>query len=211
MFEFTKKSKKIIELSSQNEGKRMNSEVLGPEHIMISLLKDDDSVASRILKNLGVNFEKVIVLLERSLKPSINAGNSGKLPVNQGFKNIVELSRDEAKNLKNSYVGTEHLLLAVFKDGTCGALDELKKGGINYEIVKDEILRVLGIRSVPKTVPVKNETKTSPLEEFATDLTALAVAGQLDPVIGRDVEISRVIRILSRKRKTIRFLSEKPV
>ncbi len=201
MFEFTKKSKKIIELSSQNEGKRMNSEVLGPEHIMISLLKDDDSVASRILKNLGVNFERVILLLERSLKPSMNTVEIGKIPVNQGFKNVIELSREEAKNLKNSYIGTEHILLAVFKDGSCGGLSELEKGGITYDIVKEEILRVLGIRSIPKTLPAKSETKTSSLEEFATDLTALASAGQLDPVIGRDVEISRVIRILSRKRK----------
>jgi len=201
MFEFTKKSKKIIELSSQNEGKRMNSDVLGPEHIMISLLKDDDSVASRILKNLGVNFEKVIVLLERSLKPSMSPINPGKIPVNNGFKNIIELSREEAKNLKNSYIGTEHILLAIFKDGSCGGLSELEKGGITYDVVKDEILRVLGIRSVPKTLPVKTEAKATPLEEFATDLTALAAAGQLDPVIGRDIEISRVIRILSRKRK----------
>jgi len=201
MFEFTKKSKKIIELSSQSEGKRMNSDVLGPEHIMISLLKDDDSVASRILKNLGVNFEKVIVLLEKSLKPSLNAINPGKIPVNQAFKNIIEISREEAKNLKNSYIGTEHILLAIFKDGSCGGLSELEKGGITYDIVKDEILRVLGIRTLPKTLPAKNEAKTTSLEEFATDLTALAAAGQLDPVIGRDTEISRVIRILSRKRK----------
>lgn len=201
MFEFTKKSKKIIELSSQNEGRRMNSEVLGPEHIMISLLKDDDSVASRILKNLGVNFEKVITLLEKSLKPSMSPVNPGKIPVNQGFKNIIDISREEAKNLKNSYIGTEHILLAVFKDGSCGGISELEKGGINYDIVKEEILRVLGIRSTPKTLPIKNEVKPSTLEEFATDITALAAAGLLDPVIGRDSEISRVIRILSRKRK----------
>jgi ATP-dependent Clp protease ATP-binding subunit ClpC len=106
MFEFTKKSKKIIELSSQNEGKRLNSDILGPEHIMISLLKDDDSVASRILKNLGVNFEKTITLLERSVKPSAGSAPAAKLPVNQGFKNVVELSREEARNLKNSYIGT---------------------------------------------------------------------------------------------------------
>jgi len=201
MFEFTKKSKKIIELSSQSEGKRINSDVLGPEHIMISLLKDDDSVASRILKNLGVNFEKVIVLLERNLKHSMNPANPGKIPVNQSFKNVIELSREEAKSLKNSYIGTEHILLAVFKEGSCGGLPELEKGGITYQVVRDEILRVLGIRPVPKTLPAKNEAKPTALEEFSTDLTALAAAGQLDPVIGRELEISRVIRILSRKRK----------
>ena len=201
MFEFTKKSKKIIELITQDEGRRLNSAVLGPEHIMIALLKDDDSVASRILKNLNVNFEKLIILLERSIKPSSNQVQEWKIPVNQGFKNVVEISRTEAKLLKNSYIGTEHILLAVFKEGSCNCLEELKKSGITYDILKDEIIRVLGLRSTSKTVSVKNESKISSLEEFATDLTSLAAEGKLDPVIGRETEISRVIRILSRKRK----------
>ena len=73
MFEFTKKSRKIIEISAQNEGKRLNSEVLGPAHILIALLKDDDSVAARIMKNLGINFEKVIFLLEKGIKTGTGA------------------------------------------------------------------------------------------------------------------------------------------
>ena len=201
MFEFTKKSKKIIELSAQNEGRRLNSDILGPEHIMISLLKDDDSVASRILKNLNVNFEKLIILLERSLKPSANQFPEWKIPVNHGFKRVVEISREEAKILKNSYIGTEHILLAIFKESSCSCLQELKGSGITYEVVKDEIIRTLGLRSIPKTLSIKSESKISSLEEFATDLTSLAAEGKLDPVIGRETEISRVIRILSRKRK----------
>ena len=201
MFEFTKKSKKIIELSAQNEGRRLNSDILGPEHIMLSLLKDDDSVASRILKNLNVNFENLILLIEKNLKPAQNQLPELKIPINHRFKNVVEISRVEAKILKNSYVGTEHILLAIFKDGSCNCLEELRKGGITYDVVKEEIIRVLGLRSTPKTIPIKNEFKTSSLEEFATDLTNLAADGQLDPVIGREAEISRVIRILSRKRK----------
>ncbi|MCL2154498.1 MAG: ATP-dependent Clp protease ATP-binding subunit [Leptospirales bacterium] len=201
MFEFTKKSKKIIELSAQNEGRRLNSDILGPEHIMISLLKDDDSVASRILKNLNVNFEKLIILLERSLKPSANQFPEWKIPVNHGFKRVVEISREEAKILKNSYIGTEHILLAIFKESSCSCLQELKGSGITYDVVKDEIIRVLGLRSIPKTLSIKSESKISSLEEFATDLTSLAAEGKLDPVIGRETEISRVIRILSRKRK----------
>ncbi|MCL1833837.1 MAG: ATP-dependent Clp protease ATP-binding subunit [Leptospirales bacterium] len=201
MFEFTKKSKKIIELSAQNEGRRLNSEALGPEHIMISLLKDEDSVASRILKNLNINFEKIIILIEKNLPQSANKIPEWKIPVNHGFRNVVEISREEAKSLKNSYVGTEHLLLAIFKEGTCRSLKELKDSGITYDIVKDEIIRVLGLRSAPKPLPAKSESKTSALEEFATDLTSLAAEGKLDPVIGRESEISRVIRILSRKRK----------
>ncbi|MCL1864642.1 MAG: ATP-dependent Clp protease ATP-binding subunit [Spirochaetes bacterium] len=201
MFEFTKKSKKIIELSAQNEGRRLNSGILGPEHIMLSLLKDDDSVASRILKNLNINFENLIFLLEKNLTQSANKIQEWKIPVNHGFRNVVEISREEAKILKNSYIGTEHILLAVFKDGSCSGLEELKERGITYNVIKEEIVRVLGLRSTPKSISIKTESKTSSLEEFATDLTALAAEGKLDPVIGREAEIARVIRILSRKRK----------
>jgi ATP-dependent Clp protease ATP-binding subunit ClpC len=201
MFEFTKKSRKILEISSQNEGRRLNSEALGPEHIFISLLKDDDSVAARILRNLSVNFEKILFVIEKNLRVSSNTITLGKIPISQSFKKIIELSRDEARALKNSYIGTEHLLLAIFKEGTCLGLADLAKGGINYDIIRDEILRVLGVRPGVKAAPVKTEQKPSAVEEFAIDLTAQAASGLLDPVIGRDLEISRVIRILSRKRK----------
>ncbi len=201
MFEFTKKSKKIIEISSQNEGKRLNSDLLGPEHIMLSLMKDEDSVAARILKNLGINFDNVIVIIERAINPGSNTVSEGRIPVSPSFKRVIEISRDEAKELKNSYIGTEHLLLSVFKEGSCGGLPELEKGGIAYESVKDEILRVLGMKSGTRPAGVKGEHKATPLEDFTVDLTAMASQGLLDPVIGRDIEISRVIRILSRKRK----------
>lgn len=201
MFEFTKKSRKILEISSQNEGRRLNSEALGPEHIFISLLKDDDSVAARILRNLSVNFEKILFVIEKNLRVSSNTITLGKIPITQSFKKIIELSRDEARSLKNSYIGTEHLLLAIFREGSCLGLADLAKSGITYDIVRDEILRVLGVRPGAKAAPVKNEQKPSAVEEFAVDLTAQAASGLLDPVIGRDREISRVIRILSRKRK----------
>ena len=201
MFEFTKKSKKIIEISSQNEGKRLNSDVLGPEHIILSLMKDEDSVAARILKNLGINFDNVIIIIERSITPGSNTVSEGRIPVSPAFKKVIEISKEEAKELKNSYIGTEHLLLSVFKEGSCGGLAELEKGGIAYESVKEEILRVLGMKSGAKPSGVKGEHKVSPLEDFTVDLTAMASQGLLDPVIGRDIEISRVIRILSRKRK----------
>lgn len=201
MFEFTKKSRKILEVSSQNEGRRLNSEALGPEHIFISLLKDDDSVAARILRNLSVNFEKILFVIEKNLRVSSNTITLGKIPITVSFKKIIELSRDEAKGLKNSYIGTEHLLLAIFKEGSCAGLTDLEKGGINYDIVRDEILRVLGVRPGVKTLPIKSDQKPSAVEEFAIDLTAQAAAGLLDPVIGREDEIARLIRILSRKRK----------
>ncbi|HQO40115.1 MAG TPA: Clp protease N-terminal domain-containing protein, partial [Spirochaetota bacterium] len=110
MFEFTKKSKKIIEISAQNEGKRLNSDVLGPEHVMLSLMKDEDSVAARILKNLGINFENVILIIEKNVSPGSNTVAEGRIPLSPAFKKIIEISKEEARELKNSYIGTEHLL-----------------------------------------------------------------------------------------------------
>ncbi len=202
MFEFTKKTRKILEISAQNEGKRLNSHSLGPEHILLALLKDDDSVAARIMKNIGVDFSKTIFLIEKNSPKSNDALGGEKIPMGQGFKNVIEMSRDEAQELKNSYIGTEHLLLAVFKEGSCPGLTDLDISGINYEILKDEILRVLGVRSSSKPFSIKKENKKSEaLREFTTDLTELAARGKLDPVIGRDGEIARVVRILSRRRK----------
>ena len=200
MFEFTKKSKKIIEVSAQAEGKRLNSDSLGPEHIFLSLLKDEDSVAARIMKNLGINFDNVIVIIERSLKPGGNTVADGRIPVNQSFRRVIEISRDEAKELKNSYIGTEHLLLSIFKERSCGSLSELEKGGITYDSVRDEILRVLGMKGGAKPANIKAEQKITPLEDFTVDLTAMAGQGLLDPVIGRDIEISQIGRASCRER-----------
>ncbi len=202
MFEFTKKTRKILEVSAQNEGKRLNSESLGPEHILLSLLKDDDSVAARIMKNIGIDFEKAVFLIEKNVRRDSNTITMGKIPVGESFKRVIEISKDEAQNLKNSYIGTEHLLLAVFREGSCPGISDLDNSGINYEILKDEILRVLGVRPTPRSLPLKKDQKGgATLNEFAKDLTELARKGKLDPVVGRDSEIARVIRILSRKRK----------
>ncbi len=202
MFEFTKKTRKILEISAQNEGKRLNSGSLGPEHILLSLLKDDDSVAARIMKNIGIDFSKAIMLIEKKSLETNNTLPAGQIPLGAGFKNVIEISRDEAHELKNSYIGTEHLLLAVFKEGSCPGLADLDSAGVNYEILKDEILRVLGVRSTTRAFSLKKESRgTSALKEFTKDLTELAIKGKLDPVIGRDEEIARVVRVLSRRRK----------
>ena len=125
MFEFTKKTRKILEVSAQNEGKRLNSESLGPEHILLSLLKDDDSVAARIMKNIGIDFEKAVFLIEKNVRRDSNTITMGKIPVGESFKRVIEISKDEAQNLKNSYIGTEHLLLAVFREGSCPGISDL--------------------------------------------------------------------------------------
>ncbi|MCP4133835.1 MAG: ATP-dependent Clp protease ATP-binding subunit [bacterium] len=204
MFEFTKRSRKILEILAQAEGKRLNSDSLGPEHIMIALFNDDDSVATRIMKNLGINIERLKRQIEDSVKLTGTTIILGKIPMSPRYKSIVEIAKDEARKLKNSYVGTEHLLLAIFREGSCSGLSSLIRVGIDYKVMRTEILRVLGVKGnddKPPAAKLKKPEAKPTLEEFANDLTRLAAADMLDPVIGRDDEIKRLIRILSRKRK----------
>ena len=202
MFEFTKRSRKVLEEMAQAEGRRLNSDSLGPEHIFIALLNDEESVAARILKNLGVNFEKLKKEIEQSVRQAGTTIILGKMPISPRYKRIIELSKEEARKLKNSYIGTEHLLLSIFRDGTSSGLESLSKSGVDYNVIRSEILRVLGVKvGTDKTVKAKTITKPPALEEFAHDLTKMASENLLDPVIGRSEETNRVIRILSRKRK----------
>jgi len=201
MYDFTKRSKKVLEVYAQSEGRRLNSDSLGPEHIFLALLKDDDSVAARILKNLGVNFDLVRKTIEQSIRRSGTTIILGNVPISSRYNRTVEVAKDEARKLKNNYIGTEHLLLAIFKDGTCAGIDVLVKSGIEYGIIREEILKILGIQPAAAGEKSAEKSKTPTLDEFAQNLTQLAHENKLDPVIGRGKEVERVIRILTRKTK----------
>ena len=202
MFEFTKRSRKVLEIYAQSEGRRLCSDSLGPEHVLLALLKDEDSVASRILKLLNINFD----LLKKNIENTVRRPGStiilGNVPISARFTKIIDIAKDEARKLKNGYIGTEHLLLSVFRDGSCAGIEELVNGGVDYRVVKNEIIKILGLNAQPVyggKVPEKG--KTALLEEFSQNLSQLAVEGKIDPVIGRQKEIERVIRILTRKTK----------
>ncbi len=203
MFEFTKRAKKILEVIAQGEAKRLNSDILEPEHVLIALISDEDSVAARIMKNLNISFDELRDEIEKGLTSRSSAIVLGRIPIGPRYKKVIDLARDEARKLKNSYIGTEHLLLAIFKDGNCAGLEMLKKAEIDYNIIRNEILRVLGVKIVNdgSVQQNKQQGKGKTIDEFAVELTCLAKQQKLDPVIGRDREISRMIRILSRKRK----------
>jgi ATP-dependent Clp protease ATP-binding subunit ClpC len=202
MYDFTKRSRKVLEVYAQSEGRRLNADSLGPEHILLALLKDTDSVASRILKNLGVNFDVLKKNIEQAIRKSGTTIILGNIPISARYNRIIEIARDESRKLKNNYIGTEHLLLAIFREGTCASIDSLIKTGIDYNVIRGEVLKILGIHSgLLSGKKVEEKSKTPTLDEFAQDLTQLATENKLDPVIGRKKEIDRVIRILSRKTK----------
>jgi len=202
MFEFTKRSRKVLEIYAQSEGRRLCSDSLGPEHILLALLKDEDSVASRILKSLNINFD----LLRKNIEGAVRRPGStiilGNVPISARFTKIIDIAKDEARKLKNGYIGTEHLLLSIFRDATCAGIDGLISGGVDYKAIKNEIVKILGLNAQPVYGGKAAEKgKTALLEEFSQNLTHLAAEGKIDPVIGRQKEIERVIRILTRKTK----------
>jgi ATP-dependent Clp protease ATP-binding subunit ClpC len=210
MAEFTKRAKRVINEMAQEEAKKLGHDTVGPEHIFLGLLKEEDSVAVKILLNLNINLNELRKDVERR---SREENLILDLPSSQDrYQKIVEASNDEAKRMKHNYVGTEHILLALLRDNNNIASSVLSSYSVNYNVIKSEILRLLGV-SPASTVGVSSQggqqsqqsrpekSKTPILDEFARDLTQLAKDKKLDPVIGREKEIERVIQILSRKTK----------
>ncbi|TGL62102.1 ATP-dependent Clp protease ATP-binding subunit [Leptospira ognonensis] len=217
MLEFTKRAKRVINEIAQDEAKRLGSDFIGPEHILLGLLREEDSVAIKILTNLNINLNELKKEVEKRTRE-----NSGALllDVSQGqdkYQKMIEVSKEEAKRLKHNYVGTEHILLALLRDNNNIAGGSLSSFSVNYNVIKSEILRLLGAppasavgassgnqqtqQQTTQAPPRQEKSKTPILDEFARDLTQLAKEKKLDPVIGRAKEIERVIQILSRKTK----------
>lgn len=209
MFEFTKNAKKILDEISIKEAVRLNSAALEPEHIFLALLGEEDSVSVRILKYFGANIGNLKLEAENAVRRAAGLGTvQDKLPVSPEFRRVIDLAREEAVRFKNSYIGTEHLLLAVFRSGICAGINSLNRSGVDYIAVRNQVLRFLGVRAFGEKQEgvhvggkAKADARPPALEEFAHDLTLLAREGRLDPVIGRTSEITRVVRILSRKHK----------
>lgn len=209
MVEFTKRAKRVIKEMAQEEAKRLGHDFVGPEHIFLGLLREEDSVAIKILINLNINLGELKREVEKksfedNLLIDITIGN-------ERYQKIVETSKDEAKRMKHNYVGTEHILLALLRENNNIVASVLTTFGVNYNVIKSEIMRLLGVPPVGVTVgsgpqqqstnPRAEKSKTPILDEFARDLTQLARDNKLDPVIGRSKEIARVMQILCRKTK----------
>lgn len=216
MLEFTKRAKRVINEIAQDEAKRLGSDFIGPEHILLGLLREEDSVAIKILTNLNINLNE----LRKEVEKRTREGSGALLlDVSQGqdkYQKMIEVSKEEAKRLKHNYVGTEHILLALLRDNNNIAGGSLSSFSVNYNVIKSEILRLLGAppastvgtgatqgpaQTTTQSQPRQEKSKTPILDEFARDLTQLAREKKLDPVIGRSKEIERVIQILSRKTK----------
>lgn len=198
---YTEKAKKAI-MIAQEEAVNLNHDYIGTEHILIGLIKEEEGVASRVLKQLGVHVDKVVEEVERLVGKG-EYQQVGEVTFTPRAKKVLELASQEASQLKNNYIGTEHILLGLIKEGSGVAVRILTGLGINLDNVYSEIMKVLmdsGAQAFP-SAPEKRTTKTPALDEFGRDLIKLAQEDKLDPVIGRNMEIQRVIQILSRRKK----------
>ena len=204
MFDFTKRAKRVINEYAQQEAKRLGHDMIGPEHILLGLLKEEDSVAIKILKNLNIDLGELRKEVERRSRQGGSTLLIDISPNPDKYQKIIDYSKEEAKRLKHNYVGTEHILLALLRDNNNLAGAALSNFSVNYSVIKGEILRILGVAttstsSTRQSVPEKSRTPT--LDEFARDLTQLAQEKKLEPVIGREDEIQRLVQVLCRKTK----------
>ena len=194
---FTKQARKVLKLA-QEEAIRFNHSYIGTEHLLLGLLHDKDSVAVKVLEELGVNPAHVRRSLGRLIKPGRHAPT--QLTLTPRTKRVLALAMDEARRLGHNYVGTEHLLLALAKEEEGLAIEVLRNLGVDLEAIRRQTTKLL-IESKPQPSPRLPESTTPLLDQLSVDLTALAAEGKLDPVIGREKEIERVMQILARRTK----------
>ncbi|MCB1173540.1 MAG: ATP-dependent Clp protease ATP-binding subunit, partial [Leptospiraceae bacterium] len=204
MFDFTKRAKRVINEFAQQEAKRLGQDIIGPEHILLGLLREEDSVAIKILRNLNIDLGELKKEIERRSRQGGGLLLIDISPNPDKYQKIIDYAKEEAKRLKHNYVGTEHILLALLRDNNNIAGASLANFSVNYSVIKGEILRILGVSGSAESRKRKNspeKSRTPTLDEFARDLTQLARDKKLDPVIGRDQEIQRLVQILCRKTK----------
>jgi len=194
---FTRQARKVLKLA-QEEALKFNHSYIGTEHLLLGLLQDRDSAAVKVLKELGVNPAQVRRTLESLIKPGRHTPT--QLTLTPRTKRVLALAMDEARRLGHNYVGTEHLLLALVKEDEGLAVDVLRNMGLDLEAIRKKTTKLL-VETKPRTVTRPAESTTPFLDQLAVDLTALAMEGKLDPVIGREQEIERVMQILARRTK----------
>jgi ATP-dependent Clp protease ATP-binding subunit ClpC len=210
MFErFTEKAIKVIMLA-QEEARRLGHNFVGTEQILLGLIGEGTGVAAKVLKSMGVNLKDARIEVEK-----IIGRGSGfvavEIPFTPRAKRVLELSLEEARQLGHNYIGTEHLLLGLIREGEGVAARVLENLGVDLSKVRTQVIRMLGeTAEVTAGGGSQGRTKTPTLDEFGSNLTQMAIDGKLDPVVGRQKEIERVIQILGRRTKNNPVLIGEP-
>ena len=208
MERLTQRARRVLSLA-HHEAERLRHNYIGTEHLLLGLIREEGGVAARVLRELGLEAARVEEIVERLTGAGQHEG--GKIDLSPGTQQVLEFAFEEARRLGNHYVSTEHLLLGLVRYGEGIALNVLRKLGVSPEQIRRQTRRVLQESSAPRrgaTSPERRGTrresrtaKTPMIDQLAVDLTSLAEEDKLDPVIGRETEIERVIQILARRTK----------
>ena len=206
---FSERARRVLSLA-QEEAQRFNHNYIGTEHILLGLVRETEGVAARVLSGLGVDLSKVRSAVEfiigRGEKPA-----QGEIGLTPRAKKVVELAVDEARRMNHTYIGTEHLLIGLLREGEGVAAGVLESLGVTLEKVRTETHRILSNSSTGSgSQSSRTGTRTPTLDQLGIDLTNAARDGKLDPVVGRDSEIQRVVQILSRRTKNNPVLVGEP-
>ena len=211
---FSERARRVLSLA-QEEAQRFNHNYIGTEHILLGLVRETEGVAARVLSNLNVELVKVRSAVEfiigRGERPT-----PGEIGLTPRAKKVIELAVDEARRLNHHYIGTEHLLIGLMREGEGVAAGVLESLGVSLEKVREETNSIISNQSSGQSTggggsqPAARTSRTPTLDELGVDLTKQAADGDLDPVVGRDSEIQRVIQILSRRTKNNPVLIGEP-
>src|ERR687892_1264916 len=198
---FNDRAKRVLALS-QDEAIRFNHNYIGTEHLLLGLVREGEGVAARVLDSLGVELSKVRTAVEFIIGRGDSTTSPSEITLSPRTKKVIELAIDEARKLGHSHVGTEHLLLGLVREGEGIASGVLESLGVSLDKVRHEVIRVLSqSSSAGPAAETKRASKTPTVDQLGINLTEAVRSGKIDPVIGREKEIERVIQILSRRTK----------
>ncbi len=208
MEKFTQRARRVLGLAHQ-EAERLHHPTINTEHLLLGLIEEDGGVASRVLRDLGLETARVHEVVEQL--SGYGTSDAARIDLSQGVQQVLEFAIEEARKLEHHYIGTEHLLLALVRSSEGWALEALKRLGVTPEQIRRQTRRVMqessaaspaGAQQPPSSSRKEQKSEKTPLvDQLATDLTAMAEDGKLDPVIGRQMEIERVIQVLARRTK----------
>jgi ATP-dependent Clp protease ATP-binding subunit ClpC len=206
---FTERVRKVMYLARE-EAARLQHDYIGTEHLLLGVIREGEGIAATVLNNLGLDLDAIRQAVESMVASTGGTLTIGEIPFTPRAKRVLELSVDEARQLGHNYVGTEHLLLGLIREGEGVAARVLLELGVDRKKVREETLKLLGGTPSASTPEREGKVETPALNQFGRDLTALARENKLDPIIGRESEIERVIQVLSRRKKNNPILIGEP-
>jgi ATP-dependent Clp protease ATP-binding subunit ClpC len=196
---------------ARDEAARLQHDYIGTEHLLLGIVREGEGIAAKVLAKLELDFEQIQQAVENMVKSSGGTLTIGEIPFTPRAKRVLELAIEEARLLGHNYVGTEHLLLGLIREGEGVAAQVLAELGVDRKRVREEVLKLLGPTTTVKTRKAKKEKSDTPnLDQFGRDLAQMARENKLDPIIGREHEIERVIQVLSRRKKNNPVLIGEP-